>query len=50
MHLSLQKRYEAPRVEVIEIESQGVLCASDGAATMGGGSTTSMTVSGGYGW
>ena len=30
------KRYESPKAEVIEMESQGVLCASgDGQATTG---------------
>ena len=36
MILSLQKPYEAPKVEVIEIESQGVLCASEGVTGRGG--------------
>ena len=27
------KRYEAPLAEIIEIESQGVLCASGGGAS-----------------
>ena len=30
------KRYEAPRVEVIEIEYQGILCASAGGDTATG--------------
>ena len=33
MKSSIQKVYEAPRAEVIEIESQGVLCASAGPAS-----------------
>ena len=39
-----RKRYEAPQVEVIEIESQGILCASGGVATNAGGGTESMTM------
>ena len=31
------KRYESPKAEVIEIESQGVLCASGGGQTSTGG-------------
>ena len=38
------KRYEAPQVEVIEIEPQGLLCASGGVATNAGGGTESMTM------
>lgn len=38
------KRYEAPYVEAIEIESQGVLCASGGAATNADGGTESMNM------
>lgn len=39
------KRYEAPQVEVIEIEYQGVLCASGGvAASYAGGGTESMNM------
>ena len=41
-----RKRYEAPQVEVIEIESQGILCASGGVATNAGGGTESMTMVG----
>ena len=45
------QRYEAPKAEIIEIESQGILCASAGAdTTIGGGGTTNMNVQGGYGW
>jgi len=43
------KAYEAPKAEVIEIESQGVLCASDGAAATAGGGTQNMNM-GSYGW
>ena len=39
------KRYEAPQVEVIAIEPQGILCASGGAtATYAGGGTESMNL------
>lgn len=45
------KRYEAPQAEIIEIESQGILCASAGpATTTGSGGTTNMNVNTGYGW
>lgn len=39
-----RKRYEAPQVELIEIEPQGILCASGGVATSAGGGTESMTM------
>jgi hypothetical protein len=41
------KRYEVPQAEVIEIETQGVLCASDGGGTLTsrGAGTTSMGMS-----
>ena len=38
------KCYEAPHMEVIEIEPQGLLCASGGVATNAGGGTESMTM------
>ena len=39
------KVYEAPKAEVIEIELQGILCASGGAsATYAGGGTESMNL------
>ena len=38
------KRYEAPYVEIIEIEPQGVLCASGGVATNAGGGTETMNM------
>ena len=39
------KRYEAPQAEIIEIEPQGMLCASGGAVvTNMGGGTESMTM------
>ena len=46
------KRYEAPKAEVIEIESQGILCASAGGGEMtgAGAGTTPMSVQNGYGW
>lgn len=50
--LKTRRPYEAPRAEVIEIETQGVLCASTGAATgaTGNGGTTNMNMQNGYGW
>ena len=51
MREKIQKTYEAPKAEVIEIESQGVLCASGGAAsTSAGGGTTNMGINTGNGW
>jgi len=46
------KRYASPKAEVIEIEAQGVLCTSSGAATStgAGGGTTDMNYNSGYGW
>lgn len=38
------KCYEAPQMEVIEIEPQGLLCASGGVATNAGGGTESMNM------
>ena len=40
------KRYETPKVEVIEIEPQGILCASGGGddATGFGAGTTNMII------
>ena len=49
MNKQTLKAYESPKAEVIEIESQGVLCASDGAAATAGGGTQNMNM-GGYGW
>lgn len=42
-----EKRYEAPQVEVIEIETQSVLCASGGGnvETNAGAGTTNMGMS-----
>ena len=37
------KRYEAPHVEFIEIETQGILCASAEGGTRGGTETMNMT-------
>ena len=47
-----EKRYEAPYVEIIAIESQGILCASAGGddATGFGAGTTNMNMQSGYGW
>ena len=42
------KRYEAPKAEVLAIESQGVLCASGGASYSAGG-TTNMNINN-FGW
>ena len=50
MKTTKMKVYEAPKAEVIEIESQGVLCVSDGASYSTGGGTTNMNIQGGYGW
>ncbi len=45
MKTNNRKRYETPQVEVIEIEPQGMLCASGGvAATYADGGTESMTM------
>ena len=38
------KRYEAPQAEIIEIEPQGILCASGGVATNAGGGTETMNM------
>ena len=37
------KRYEAPKAEVIEIETQGILCASAEGGTRGGTESMNMT-------
>ncbi len=51
MKTTKMKVYEAPQTEIIEFESQGILCASAGAATTtSGGGTTNMNVQNGYGW
>lgn len=40
-----RQRYETPKVEVIEIKLQGILCASGGvAATYASGRTESMNL------
>ena len=44
--LEMRRTYEAPRAEVIEIETQGVLCASGGGSTP----TPSPTGAGGNGF
>ena len=41
---TLNQHYEAPRAEVIDIEIQGVLCAS-GDSTSTGAGTTNMGMS-----
>ena len=41
---TVTKRYEAPQVEVIEIETQSVLCSSGGPVTRKGAGTTPMTM------
>ena len=51
MKTTKQKVYETPKTEIIEIESQGILCASAGAVTTtGSGGTTNMNMNTGYGW
>ena len=42
------KAYESPKAEVIEIESQGVLCASGDATRTGG--TNDMDINNIEGW
>ena len=48
MMKNTNKRYEAPKAEVIAIESQGVLCASGGGAS--GAGITGMNSGSTYGW
>ena len=43
MKASKQKVYEAPMAEVIEIETQGVLCASSTGGSRGGTESMNMT-------
>ena len=51
MKKSNLKVYESPRVEVIEIECQGILCDSaPGTSTSAGGGTTNMGINSGNGW
>ena len=51
MKATKQKVYEAPKAEVIEIVSQGVLCASSGMSTsVGDGGINGMSNGGNYGW
>ena len=40
LSLKTRRSYETPKVEVIEIEPQGILCASGDAAGYGGGTET----------
>ena len=45
LSLKTRRSYETPKVEVIVIEPQGILCASGGvAATYAGGGTESMNL------
>ena len=45
------KNYEVPMVEIVEIKTQGVLCASGGGEAAGfGAGTTNMNIQDGYGW
>jgi hypothetical protein len=44
-----KQRYEAPQAEIIEIEYQGILCASAPDVSAGGG-TTNMGINSGNGW
>ena len=51
MKTTNQKIYESPKAEIIEVESQGVLCASAPAAFINAGvGTTNMNIQDGYGW
>ena len=53
MKTTKQKLYEAPKAEIILIETQGVLCASEPSASVStgaGGGTTNMNIQDGYGW
>ena len=47
MMKNTNNRYEAPKAEVIAIESQGVLCASGGAS---GAGITGMNSGNTYDW
>lgn len=42
--LIMRRTYDAPKVEIVEVEPQGVLCASADAAAYAGGGTESMTM------
>ena len=48
MMKNTNKRYEAPKAEVIAIEHQGVLCVSDGGAS--GAGINGMNSGNTYGW
>ena len=50
MKQTFLKAYESPKAEVIEIESQGMLCASGGGETTGFGAGTQNMNMQGYGW
>ena len=42
---TLNQHYEAPQVEIIDIEIQGELCVSGGPSTNKGAGTTNMGMS-----
>ena len=46
MNKQTLKVYEAPKAEVIEMEAQGVLCASGGETSQGGYNITNQTFGG----
>ena len=50
MKTTNRKHYEAPKAEIIAIESQGVLCASGGASYSTGGGTNNMNINDGFTW
>ncbi|MBR0175813.1 MAG: hypothetical protein IJQ11_00080 [Bacteroidales bacterium] len=43
MKATNQKVYEAPKAEIIEIETQGVFCASSAGGSRGGTESMNMT-------
>ena len=49
MMKNTNKHYEAPKAEIIAIESQGILCASVGADSSGAG-INGMNSGSTYGW
>lgn len=40
------KTYQSPKAELIILETQGVLCASGGGASLGGNNTEGVTTTG----
>ena len=50
MMKNTDKRYEAPKAEIIVIEHQGVLCASGGGTGDTGAGITGMQTGGTHGW